>query len=379
MPGPRYCRLCGDELRGGRVDRIYCDVNCRTRASRMRKRGVPVGPVASPQPVSLAALLTEGMTCPCCGVRIALQASAMQAGMPTGYAVPAAPDREPAAITRTQHAKPRAVVPDTTATPRRTERPHASQSATSAPAPVRRDRTHAAQDAPRAQRSPASPSSIPRTPAEQSRDAPRNSPQGRRPIRGRKDEPTQQRTVMPPPPAYRFNYVAPAPSTLNGSFDPSDLIAASKPEEWRGRPSPALEEQRKQLVECVLRDLTAALVRTQTTEHRPYIRGWITSQEKFLEYFGLRMTEAIQVLWAPATVRTNPFALADKALQEVRRRFVITHGSQIQGAEEWWGRHSGLLELISQILVTKLSFANPALGTAEPNNKTGRPAGTGRP
>lgn len=85
MPGPRYCLLCGDELRGGRVSPLYCGVNCRTRAARMRKRGLPVAQTASPTLISLGSLLTEGMSCPCCGARIALHTTAVQAGMPAGH------------------------------------------------------------------------------------------------------------------------------------------------------------------------------------------------------------------------------------------------------------------------------------------------------
>ena len=85
MPGPRYCILCGDPLQGGRVDRRYCGANCRTRACRMRQRGEPISPKGTPQPVSLASLLSNGVPCPCCGVRIVLHATANQAGVPKGY------------------------------------------------------------------------------------------------------------------------------------------------------------------------------------------------------------------------------------------------------------------------------------------------------
>ena len=85
MPGPRYCILCGESFQGGRVDRLYCGANCRTRACRMRKRGEPIRPSAAPQPISLSALLSDGVPCPCCGVRIVLHATASQAGVPDGY------------------------------------------------------------------------------------------------------------------------------------------------------------------------------------------------------------------------------------------------------------------------------------------------------
>lgn len=91
MPGPRYCVLCGDPLQGGRVDRRYCGANCRTRACRMRQRGEPISATGTPQPLSLASLLSDGVPCPCCGVRIVLHATANQAGAPIGHTVAALP------------------------------------------------------------------------------------------------------------------------------------------------------------------------------------------------------------------------------------------------------------------------------------------------
>ena len=85
MPGPRYCILCGEAFQGGRVDRRYCGANCRTRACRMRQRGEPIHEKSAPQPVSLAALLNEGLPCPCCGVRIVMHVTTTQAGVPDGH------------------------------------------------------------------------------------------------------------------------------------------------------------------------------------------------------------------------------------------------------------------------------------------------------
>lgn len=95
MSGPRYCVLCGVTLAGGRVDKLYCGANCRTRACRMRKRGEPISPKSAPQPVSLASLLSDGVPCPCCGVRIVIHATAAQAGAPQGYTVAAAKSPHP--------------------------------------------------------------------------------------------------------------------------------------------------------------------------------------------------------------------------------------------------------------------------------------------
>ena len=91
MPGPRYCILCGESFHGGRVDLRYCGANCRTRACRMRRRGEPIHEKCAPQPMSLASLLSDGLPCPCCGVRIVMHVTTTQAGVPDGHTTAAIP------------------------------------------------------------------------------------------------------------------------------------------------------------------------------------------------------------------------------------------------------------------------------------------------
>ncbi len=343
MPGPRYCRLCGDELRGGRVDRAYCGANCRTRASRMRKRGVPLGQMASPQPVSLVTLLTEGLACPCCGVRIVLQASTMQAGMPAGHTVSARLEPEHGPGSYAVPVALRSPAPETPHTPKRTEKSTPRQIAVST-VPNSGHRAQPLAAMPREQRMPA-----------------------RQPASSQTNDLARSRASKPLPPELLAGHFHPPPEHQEDAYRLSDVIEACSPQELRGRPWPTTEEDRAEIVDCVLMDVQATIISAQSPVLRQSVREWLTSQRKLLQYLGVRLTETIQAQWTSWGTRENPAALAETAVEKVWRQFVDDSGRDAVRMNVWRERHDSLLLLISKILVKKLSFANQPIGAEVPH------------
>jgi hypothetical protein len=316
----------------------------------MRKRGVPLGQMASPQPVSLVTLLTEGLACPCCGVRIMLQASTMQAGMPAGHTVSAGLEPEHGPGSYAVPVAPRSPAPKTPHTPRRTEKSTPRQIAVST-VPNSGHRAQPLAAMPRDQRMPA-----------------------RQPASSQTNDLARSRASKPLPPELLTGHFLPPPEHQEDAYRLGDVIEACSPNELRGRPWPTTEEDCATIVDGVLMDVQATIIGAQSPALRQPVREWLTSQRKLLQYLGVRLTENLQAQWTSLRTRENPAALAERAAEEVWRQFVADSGRDRVRMNAWRERHNSLLLLISMILVKKLSFANQPSGARVPQPDWTEPA-----
>ncbi len=318
------------------MDRLYCGVNCRTRASRMRKRGVPVGPAASPTPISLVALLTEGMGCPCCGARIVLHTTAIQAGMPLGQTASASAGQTAGRDNFAAPAAPRFPASEVPRSHRRPKDPHPATEAR--------------------QRNPKPAAPRPHAPAAPHRHL-RNSqpPMAKAPRRTKRTAPTRRGKL----PAGLFPSDAFPPSAHRDIAQyRAKLISVCSSDEMRGLPWPASDRVREGMVDNVLTVLKTTLASIQSESERQSLYEWTSKQLKTLLFVGARLTQTIQDLWSPQLVADDPAELAQQALNHVWNWFFDEYPNEREQADLWWPENHSLLLLIGAIIATNLSFAN---------------------
>lgn len=409
MLGAPYCLLCGADLRGGRSDRRYCGANCRTRASRMRKRGEPVRPSAAPQSVLLASLLTEGLSCPCCGVRIMLHTTVLQAGAPTGHTVPASqhghapPDTRPARVKAPRSPGNRPIRPGSSRATRTPPR-HGLQAPLSvqpftvpvAPGPP------TAQTIRHAHMTPSDPDAVAAAPMQlgQRWGVPLASVT---PKLQQTEEPSArlsvQRPLHPPAPLDQQPHLAGTQASsplVTKSLPPglfpiqkpivsygvlvqqqATIVAACRSTRLLGKSWPESDESLERFVREEIERLRDVFSASRPDAEQAQISDWFECQAGTLCLAGILATKAAQAIWDPMQIANAPYDFTDRVVKGVMSALEVAYPDDTDRTVNWFFDHWYLLSAIVDVAVGTLGCADQAQLIAYQQSQTERDAAEG--